>query len=91
MPVTIEQHQEELNFFATGDVNMDETNELKHTDVICPHCGHSMHLDLDCSNGDQDYIEDCPNCCNPIHIHLHLDELNKKIEVSISSDDEQIY
>lgn len=70
---------------------MFEDHILKHTDVSCPHCGHPVHLDLDCSNGDQDYIEDCTNCCNPIHLNLHLNELHRKVELSVISDNEQIY
>jgi len=68
-----------------------EENMLKNIDITCPHCGHRNHVALDCSNGDQDYIEDCANCCNPIHLNLHLNEINRKVELSISSDDEQIY
>ena len=64
---------------------------LKHTEIVCPHCGHHHHIELDCSNGDQDYIEDCSNCCNPIHLNMHLDEVNRKVELNVSSDNEQIY
>lgn len=63
----------------------------KETTISCPHCGHSMHLALDYSNGDQDYIEDCPNCCNPVHLNLHIDELKKKLDVMVSADNEQYY
>lgn len=70
---------------------MQDENLLKHTDIDCPHCGHPLHLDLDCSNGDQDYIEDCSNCCNPIHLNMHIDEVHRKIELSVSADDEQFY
>lgn len=65
--------------------------QVKQTDIQCPHCGHRLHIELDHSNGDQDYYEDCANCCNPIHIQLHIDEVNKHIQVNVSSDDDQIY
>lgn len=64
---------------------------LKHADIRCPHCGHPVHLDLDCSNGDQDYIEECANCYSPIHLNLHMNDLSRKVELSVSSDDEQVY
>ncbi len=66
-------------------------NALKHADIRCPHCGHPVHLDIDCSNGDQDYLEECANCYNTIHLHMHMNDLRKKVELSVSSDDEQIY
>ena len=65
--------------------------EIKQTTISCPHCGHHMHIALDYSNGDQDYYEDCPNCCNPVHLNLHLDEIRKKLDVNVMSDDEQFY
>lgn len=65
--------------------------ELKSTTLACPHCGHSMHVELDYSNGDQDFFEDCPNCGGSVHLNLHLDELRKSLDVNVMSDDEQIY
>ncbi|MFC6439819.1 CPXCG motif-containing cysteine-rich protein [Bowmanella sp. JS7-9] len=59
--------------------------------IECPNCGHHMHVEFDTSNGDQDYIEDCSNCCNPIHLTLHIDDQHGKIQLMVSSDDEQIY
>ena len=65
--------------------------ELKHSKIQCPHCGVTNHIVLDYSNGDQDYYEDCVNCCNPIHLNMHIDEIYKKLDVSVSCDDEQYY
>ncbi len=65
--------------------------ELKHTTITCPHCGQPMHIELDYSDGDQDYYEDCANCCNTVHLNMHIDELVKKLDVTVSADDEQFY
>lgn len=65
--------------------------ELKHTTITCPHCGHHLHISLDYSNGDQDYYEDCANCCSPIHVLMRINEVHKKLEIAINSDDEQVY
>lgn len=65
--------------------------ETFHKKINCPHCGHFAHFSFDKSNGDQNYYEDCPNCCNPVHFSLHVDELHHKVEVTVDSDDEQIY
>ena len=41
----------------------------------CPTCGEQIVIPLDTSAGsDQQYIEDCPVCCNPNVIHVELFE-----------------
>ena len=59
--------------------------------IHCPHCGHHCRVTLDISGGDQDYYEDCPACCNAIHLNFHIDEYNHKIQLAIDSDDEQVF
>ncbi len=45
-------------------------NESAYT---CPTCGQSIVIPLDISAGDQQqYIEDCPVCCNPNVIHVEF-------------------
>jgi hypothetical protein len=42
---------------------------------ICPTCGEQIVIPLDPSAGsEQQYIEDCPVCCNPNVIHLEFFE-----------------
>ena len=36
----------------------------------CPFCGERFEALVDASGGDAEYIEDCPVCCRPIHLHL---------------------
>jgi hypothetical protein len=36
----------------------------------CPYCGEPITLIIDCSAGDQSYIEDCEVCCRPIEISV---------------------
>lgn len=41
------------------------------TDVVkryCPYCGEPITLVIDCSAGDQSYIEDCEVCCRPMEV-----------------------
>lgn len=48
---------------------MDETAEY-----ICPHCGESIQIVVDASAGaEQDYVEDCPVCCNPNTLRVIFD------------------
>lgn len=39
----------------------------------CPYCGEPIQLLVDCSAGDQDYVEDCQVCCRPLHIQATVD------------------
>jgi hypothetical protein len=41
---------------------------------ICNFCGEEIVVPVDLSAGpDQTYIEDCPVCCQPHVIHMHID------------------
>lgn len=41
---------------------------------VCDSCGEEIVIPLDVSAGShQDYVEDCPVCCNPIVIHVDID------------------
>jgi predicted RNA-binding Zn-ribbon protein involved in translation (DUF1610 family) len=46
------------------------TDEASYT---CPTCGEQIVIPLDQSAGsEQEYVEDCPVCCNPNIIHVEL-------------------
>lgn len=39
----------------------------------CDHCGEEIIVPIDLSAGTrQQYVEDCPVCCNPSVIHLEV-------------------
>ncbi|UTT84818.1 CPXCG motif-containing cysteine-rich protein [Vibrio pelagius] len=59
--------------------------------VSCPHCGHSIGITLDASNGSQDFYDDCPACCHAIHLDMQVDEVRNTINLSIDADDEQVF
>ena len=41
---------------------------------ICPTCGERIVIPLDSSAGaEQEYVEDCPVCCNPNIVHVETD------------------
>ena len=41
----------------------------------CDCCGEQIVVPVDVSAGrDQTYVEDCPVCCHPHVLRLHLDE-----------------
>ncbi|MGF1527017.1 MAG: CPXCG motif-containing cysteine-rich protein [Candidatus Competibacterales bacterium] len=39
---------------------------LEWATVHCPYCGEAFATPVDCSAGDQQYVEDCQVCCQPI-------------------------
>lgn len=41
--------------------------------MTCPYCGESIDILLDLSVPDQEYIEDCQVCCQPIVFDVSLD------------------
>jgi len=38
----------------------------------CPYCGERFEAVADASGGDAEYVEDCPVCCRPIEMRLHV-------------------
>ena len=41
---------------------------------VCDSCGEDVVIPIDLTAGDhQDFVEDCPVCCNPNVIHLDID------------------
>ena len=42
---------------------------------ICDSCGEEIEIPIDVSAGSrQDYVEDCPVCCNPNLIHVDIED-----------------
>ena len=44
-------------------------------EVSCPYCGESCSITLDPGSGvTQEYVEDCPVCCQPWRVTVHYNE-----------------
>ena len=52
-------------------------NELQQHSIDCPYCGEIIEIDVDCSESNQSYIEDCSVCCRPINITVSIDLTTK--------------
>jgi hypothetical protein len=39
---------------------------LETTFIQCPYCWEQIEVVVDCSAGNQAYVEDCSVCCRPI-------------------------
>ena len=47
------------------------SDHRENDSYVCPSCGETILIALDHSAGEeQEYIEDCPVCCNPNVIHV---------------------
>lgn len=40
----------------------------------CPYCGARITQLLDPSSAEQEYVEDCEVCCNPIAVRFRLED-----------------
>ena len=43
----------------------------------CPYCFSEVSILVDLSLREQEYIEDCERCCNPIQFTISLDDQNE--------------
>jgi hypothetical protein len=41
--------------------------------IRCPYCAEMLQIQVDLSAGDQNYIEDCQVCCQPIQLSCVID------------------
>jgi hypothetical protein len=41
---------------------------LVETEITCPHCGEVFPLQIDTSEREHSFIEDCSVCCRPINL-----------------------
>jgi hypothetical protein len=64
------------------------TDLIQELAVQCPYCGELFTTQIDASEGDQEYIEDCQVCCKPILFSLHFDANAEIIGAETLRDDE---
>jgi hypothetical protein len=69
--------------FPLGDGTADTEAE-----VSCPYCGESVTMSLDPGSGTaQEYVEDCPVCCQPWQVLVGFDA-DGQASVSLAPIDE---
>jgi hypothetical protein len=60
----------------------DGTAMQEEASYFCDNCGEEIVVPVDLSAGsDQTYVEDCPVCCHPQVIHVHVD-LDGKVHLT---------
>jgi len=60
---------------------------LEERKIYCPYCGEPIAVLLDCSQDQQDYVEDCQVCCRPIVFQVTVD-INGEPDVQVFREDE---
>ncbi len=50
----------------------------------CPYCWETISILIDASESNQNYIEDCENCCNPIEFNIKISD-QEIVEFSANS------
>jgi phage terminase large subunit GpA-like protein len=41
---------------------------ITEAEILCPHCGEEFPLQIDTSQREQSFVEDCTVCCRPIQL-----------------------
>jgi len=60
---------------------------LQAVGIECPYCAEQIEVVVDASIEQQQYIEDCPVCCRPIHLAVNISDRGA-IQVQAVSEDE---
>lgn len=61
---------------------------LETVEIDCPHCGERYEAVVDCSAGDQQYVEDCGVCCRPILFLIQVDVAGGLTGIEVRREDE---
>lgn len=61
---------------------------IEDIEVICPYCGQTMEVDIDCTAGNQAYYEDCQVCCAPVRFVVTVDGRANLTQVETYRDDD---
>ncbi len=60
---------------------------IEDVDIACPYCGETITILVDCSAGNQNYIEDCRICCQPMRLVITLDATGTPTVMAAREDD----
>lgn len=47
---------------------------LDYVSIQCPYCWETLEISVDPSVSEQEYVEDCQVCCQPIVLTVRFDE-----------------
>jgi len=61
---------------------------IESRSISCPYCGEEFETTIDCSAGDQSYIEDCYACCQPIEFSIQIGNDGELANIEVRSGNE---
>lgn len=61
---------------------------LEEYSVMCPYCGETFDTILDLSIGNQQYVEDCQVCCQPIEFSIQVGYEGELLSVETKRENE---
>ena len=53
---------------------------------LCPYCWEELYFEIDTSIEEQEYVEDCQVCCNPILLTVKIYEGSINIDTAKEDD-----
>ncbi len=59
-----------------------------HTTSTCPYCAEIIELPLDPDQPASTLIEDCPVCCRPMQVRIHINDYGEPTIAAIFRDDD---
>lgn len=60
---------------------------LEPASIQCPYCWEALEISVDPSVPEQEYVEDCQVCCQPIVIQARFDD-NGELTVTAAPENE---
>ncbi|WP_152206203.1 CPXCG motif-containing cysteine-rich protein [Marinobacter changyiensis] len=60
---------------------------LESATIQCPYCWETLEISVDPSAEDQEYVEDCQVCCQPILIHAVFEE-DRHLRITATAENE---
>lgn len=61
---------------------------LETQSITCPYCWQSVAIQIDLSAGDQDYVEDCSVCCQPIALRIRVGLDASLLDIEVARENE---
>lgn len=54
---------------------------IDESSISCPYCGETITIAVDSTAGDQQYVEDCFVCCQPIMLYIQTDDQGQLLSI----------